>query len=67
MLDCYLLEGCSLIMGDRKVMDTDERGGGEDMRGIRKGKLYSEYNVQEINLYLIKEENMSLCFLHVQF
>lgn len=34
MFCCYLLEGCSYQMRDRKRMDLNWRGGGEELGGV---------------------------------
>lgn len=37
MFRCYLLDVCSFLMRDRKIMDPDGRGDGEEL-GVRERK-----------------------------
>ena len=38
MFGCYLLEACSFLMRDRKGVDLEGKGGGEELGGINGGK-----------------------------
>ena len=38
MFGCYLLEACSFLIRDRKGVDPDRMGGGEELRGVKGGE-----------------------------
>ena len=38
MFGCYLLGACSFLMRDRKGVDLEGKGGGEELGGINGGK-----------------------------
>lgn len=42
---CYLIEACSLLMSNRKEVDTDELGRWEGTGRNKQGELSSEYVV----------------------
>ena len=45
---CHLLEDCSFLMRDRKVVDLERRRGGEELGGVDEGETV-------IRIYCIKK------------
>lgn len=54
MFCCCLLEAHSFLMRDRKGVDLDGRGGGEELGGRREETPVRIYHVREKSLFLIK-------------
>lgn len=54
MFCCYLSEARSFLMRDRKEVDLDGRGGGEEPGGTERGDTSQGLLCEKKNLFLIK-------------
>ena len=60
MFGCYLLEACSFLMGDRKGVGPEGRGGGEDLgEGEGEGTVMGIILLEKKNLFSIKGKMLS--------
>jgi len=51
MFGCCLLEACSSLVRDRRIVDLDSRGDGEELRGIEGGE-------NSVKMYCIRKRSI---------